>query len=83
MSFAFIDKNAILEDERLQRLKKIKLLERENTEMAPFWAEKQKAQFPTAIQLTQTPTIGQIITEETQRNASNPDVLYQRAEQKN
>lgn len=82
MSFQVIDKNAIMDDERVQRLKKIKLLERENAEMAPFWAEKQKALFPTAIQLTQTPTIGQIITEETQRNASNPDVLYQRAEQK-
>ena len=82
MSFAVIDKNAIMDDERVQRLKKIKLLQRENAEMAPFWAEKQKALFPTAIQLTQTPSIGQIITEEAQRNADNPDVLYQRAEQK-
>jgi hypothetical protein len=82
MSFAVIDKKAIADDERQQRLKRIKLIERENVEMAPFWAEKQKAQFPTAIQLTQTPTIGQIITEEAQRNAGNPDVLYQRAEQK-
>jgi hypothetical protein len=53
MSFAFIDRNAILDDERQQRLKRMRLIERENAEMAPFWAEKQKAQFPTAIQLTQ------------------------------
>ena len=82
MSFKFIDKNAILEDEHQQRLKRIKLIERETAEMAPIFAEKQKALFPTAIQLTQTPTMGQAITEETQRNAENSDVLYQRAEQK-
>ena len=37
MSFREIDRNAILEDERVQRLKKIKLLERENRESEPKW----------------------------------------------
>ena len=82
MSFKEIDRNAILEDEHVNRLKRIKLIEREIAENAPIWAQKQATLFPTAIPLTQTPSLGQIITEETQKNAYDADVLYQRAEAK-
>ena len=82
MSFRYIDKAAILEDEHQQRLKRIALIERENREMAPIWQEKQAKMFPTAIQLTQTPTLADVLTEETQMNAKNEDVLFQRAEAK-
>ena len=64
MSFREIDRNAILEDERIQRLKKIKLLERENAENAPRWQEKQVLAYPSAIPLSNTPTLGEILTEE-------------------
>ena len=64
MSFQQIDRNAILEDERVQRLKKIKLLERENRENEPKWKEKQLLSFPNAIPISNTPTLAQIITEE-------------------
>ena len=80
MSFKEIDRKAILDDEHIQRLKRIKLIERETAEQAPLWQAKQATLFPTAIPLTQTPTLGQIITEETQKNAYDPDVLLQRAE---
>ena len=82
MSFQEINRNAILEDEHQQRLRRIKLIERETAEQAPLWAQKQATLFPQAIPLTQTPTLGQIITQETQKNAYDPDVLYQRAEAK-
>ena len=82
MSFQVIDKKAILDDEHVNRLKRIKLIERETAEQAPLWAAKQATLFPTALPLTQTPTLGQVITEETQKNAYDPNVLYQRAEQK-
>ena len=82
MSFQEIDRNAILDDEHQQRLRRIKLIERETAEQAPIWAAKQATLFPTALPLSQTSTLGQIITEETQKNAYDADVLYQRAEQK-
>jgi hypothetical protein len=82
MSFQEIDRNAILDDEHQQRLRRIKLIERETAEQAPIWAAKQATLFPTALPLSQTPTLGQIITEEVQKNAYDADVLYQRAEQK-
>ena len=82
MSFQVIDKKAILDDEHVNRLKRIKLIERETAEQAPLWAAKQATLFPQALPLTQTPTLGQVITEETQKNAYDPNVLYQRAEQK-
>jgi hypothetical protein len=82
MSFQEIDRNSILEDEHQQRLRRIKLIERETKEQAPLWAAKQATLFPTALPLTQTPTLGQVITEETQKNAFDIDILYQRAEQK-
>ena len=82
MSFKQIDRNAILDDEHQQRLKRIKLIERETAENAPIWAAKQATLYPTALALKVTPTLGQVITEETQRNAYDADVLHQRAEQK-
>jgi hypothetical protein len=82
MSFQEIDRQAILDDEHQQRLRRIKLIELETKEQAPLWAAKQQTLFPTALPLTQTPSLGQIITEEIQNNAYDPDVLYQRAEQK-
>ena len=82
MSFKEIDRNAILEDEHVNRLKRIKLIERETAEQAPIWAAKQQTLFPTAIPLSQTPTLGQVISEETQKNAYDEDILFQRAEQK-
>jgi len=82
MSFQEIDRKAILDDEHQQRLRRIKLIERETKEQAPLWQQKQATLFPTALPLTQTPSLGQIITEEIQNNAYDPDVLYQRAEQK-
>ena len=82
MSFQVIDRNAILADEHINRLKRIKLIERETAEQAPIWQAKQATLFPQALPLTQTPSLGQIITEETQKNAYDADVLYQRAEQK-
>ena len=82
MSFKEIDRNAIIEDERVQRLKKIKLLERENRENAPSWKEKQMIAFPTAIPLSNTPTLGQVITEENQKGSQDPNIIYQRAEAK-
>ena len=75
MSFQEINRNAILEDEHQQRLRRIKLIERETAENAPLWAQKQATLFPQAIPLTQTPSLGQIITQETQKNAYDPDVL--------
>ena len=55
MSFKEIDRNVILEDERVQRLKKIKLLQRENRENAPSWREKQLLSFPNVIPISTTP----------------------------
>ena len=52
------------EDDQFQRLKKIKLLERENAENAPRWQEKQVLAYPSAIPLSNTPTLGEILTEE-------------------
>ena len=80
MSFRVIDRNAILNDEHQQRLKRIKLIERETAEMQPIWQAKQASLYPTAIPISQTPSLGQVITQEIQSNASNPDVLLQRAE---
>ena len=82
MSFSVIDRNKILEDERTNRLKKIALIERENTEMLPFFMEKQAKLFPQAVQLSQIPTLGEVLTEETQKNAMNEDILLQRGEAK-
>ena len=82
MSFQVIDRNAILEDERQQRIKKIRLLERENRENLPKWVEKQQQNFPTAIPLSNTPTLGQVIVDESQKTATDPDIVYQRAEAK-
>ena len=76
------DVNSRLADEKDQRLKRIRLIERETAEQAPIWQAKQATLYPTAVPISQTPTLGQVITEETQRNAMNSDVLYQRAEQK-
>ena len=76
------DINTRLADEKQQRLKRIKLIERETAEFAPMWAAKQATLYPTAVPISNTPTLGQVITEEIQKNAMNPDVLYQRAEQK-
>ena len=76
------DINTRLADEREQRLRRIKLIERETAEFAPMWQAKQATLYPTAVPITQTPTLGQVITEEVQKNALNSDVLYQRAEQK-
>ena len=82
MSFQVTDRNAILADEHVNRLKRIKLIERETAEQAPLWAQKQATLFPQALQMTQTPSLSQIITEETQKNAYDENVLFQRAEQK-
>ena len=82
MSFREIDRNAILEDERIQRLKKIKLLERENAENAPRWQEKQVLAYPSAIPLSNTPTLGEILTEENQRGNRDPEIVFQWAEAK-
>jgi hypothetical protein len=62
MSFQEIDRKAILEDEHRQRIMRIKLIERETAENAPIWQSKQASLYPTALPLTQTPTLGQIIT---------------------
>ena len=82
MSFREIDRNAILDDERVQRLKKIKLLEREDRENEPKFKERQILAFPTAIPLSNTPTLAEILTQENQRGSQDPDVVYQRAETK-
>ena len=58
MSFRQIDRNAILEDEHQQRLRRIKLIEREQIENAPQWLEKQQLQFPSALSLTPTSSLG-------------------------
>ena len=76
------DINARLADERDQRLRKIRLIQRETAENEPIWKAKQMTMYPTAVPITQTPTLGQVITEEIQKNAMNSDVLSQRAEQK-
>ena len=76
------DVNSRLADEKEQRLKRIRLIERETAEQAPIWQAKQATLYPTAIPISQTPTLGQIITEETQKGLTNEDTLYQRAEQK-
>ena len=76
------DINTRLADERDQRLRRIKLIERETAENEPIWKAKQATLYPTAVPISQTPTLGQVITEEIQKNALNSDVLYQRAEQK-
>ena len=76
------DINTRLADEKEQRLRRIRLIERETLEFAPMWAAKQATLYPTAVPISQTPTLGQVITEEVQKNAMNSDVLYQRAEQK-
>jgi len=76
------DVNTRLADEREQRLRRIKLIERETAEFAPIWKAKQATLYPTAVPITQTPTLGQVITEEVQKNALNQDALLQRAEQK-
>jgi len=76
------DVNDRLADEKQQRLRKIRLIERETVENEPIWKAKQMTMYPTAVPISQTPTLGQVITEEIQKNAMNSDVLYQRAEQK-
>ena len=76
------DVNTRLADEKEQRLRRIRLIEQETAEMAPIWKAKQATLYPTAVPITQTPTLGQVITEEMQKNALNPDALLQRAEQK-
>ena len=65
------DVNSRLADEKEQRLKRIRLIERETAEQAPIWAAKQATLYPTAVPITQTPTLGQIITEETQKGLTN------------
>jgi len=82
MSFREIDRYAILEDERVQRLKKIKLLDREDRENEPKWKERQLLAFPNAIPISNTPTLAQIITEENQRGSQDEEIIYQRAEAK-
>jgi hypothetical protein len=82
MSFQVIGRNAILNDEHQQRFKKIRLLERENRENLPKFQEKQAQAFPTALPLSNTPSLGQIITGESQKTAVDPDIVYQRAESK-
>jgi len=82
MSFREIERNAILDDERVQRLEKIKLLERKNREGEPKWKEKQLLSFPNAIPLSNTPTLGQIISGENQRGSQDEEIVYQRAEAK-
>ena len=82
MSFREIDRNAILEDERVQRLKKIKLLDREDRENEPKLKEKQLLSFPNAIPISNTPTLAQIITEENQRGSQDEEIIFQRAEAK-
>jgi hypothetical protein len=82
MSFREINRDNILNDERVQRLKKIRLLERENRENLPKFQEKQAQAFPTALPLSNTPSLGQIITEESQKTAIDPGIVYQRAESK-
>ena len=76
------DINTRLADERDQRLRKIRLIQRETAENEPIWKAKQMTMYPTAVPISQTPTLGQVITEEIQKNAMNSDVLSQRAEQK-
>ena len=80
MSNPFINVNQRLEDEHNDRLRRIRLIERETKEMAPIWVAKQATMFPTALQITPTPTLGQVIIDESQNNAKDEDVLLQRAE---
>ena len=63
------DINTRLADEKEQRLRKIRLIERERAEFAPIWQAKQATLYPTAVPILQTPTLGQVITEEIQNNA--------------
>ena len=72
MSFEQIDRNAILEDERVQRLKQIKLLERENTDIAPSRREKQLLSFPNVIPISSIPTLRQVISEENKKVVKTP-----------
>ena len=63
-------------------MKKIKLIERETLENAPMWQEKQMLAFSSALPLTPTPSLGQAITEEMNKNAYDEDILNQRSEEK-
>ena len=82
MSFRVINRNAILDDEHEQRLRRIKVIKRKKAEMAPIWAAKQASLYPTALPISDTPSLGQVITEEIQKTATNPDIIFQRAELK-
>ena len=57
-------------------------MQRENRENDPSRKEKQKIAFPTAIPLSNTPTLGQVITEENQKGSQDHNIIYQRAEAK-
>ena len=50
--------------------------------MAPIWAAKLASLHPTALPISQIPSLGQVTTQEIQSNTSNPNVLLQRAELK-
>ena len=76
MSFRVIDRNAILKDEHEQRLKRIKLIARETAEMQPIWQAKQASLYPTAIPISETPTLGQVITEEIQKRQRTPTFSF-------
>ena len=69
-----------MHDENKNRLRRIKLIEREQVENAPIWLEKQQLQFPSAISLTSTPSLGQAISKEMQTNSYNEDVFRPLAE---
>ena len=55
MSFQVIDKKAILDDEHINRLKRIKLIERETAEQAPLWQQKKSNLVPTSSPIDTNP----------------------------
>ena len=65
------DINARLADEKQQRLIRIRLIERETAEFAPMWKEKQMTMYPTAVPISQTPTLGQVVTVEIQKKCDD------------
>jgi hypothetical protein len=82
MSFREINRQALQDDEKVQRLMKMKIIEMETKENAPRWKEQQMLRFPQALAISNVPTLAQIISDEQTESSMNEEMLYQRAEAK-
>ena len=76
MSFRVIDRTAIFDDEHKQRIKRIALIQCETGEMAPIWSAKQASLYPTVLQISQTQSLGQVITDEIQKRQRTPTFCF-------